>query len=153
MPLTSTELAFSTPQATEDALERNPRRLCRRKLSLGDPILERATGEKAHHEIQQFSGRVRGVQRHDVWMLCRRNRPSFVQELLLEVGIDSERRIQHFDSDVALEKGIMGAEYRGEPSLSQEGAESELVSERRLELGPQRGDVDAHRYSSPQSRV
>jgi hypothetical protein len=40
------------------------------------------------------------------------------------------------------------AEYGGEPSLSQEGAELELVSERRLELGPQRGDVDAHGCSS-----
>ena len=86
-------------------------------------------------------------------MLGRGNRPSFVQELLLEGGVDGERRIQHFDSDVALEEGIVCAEYGGEPSLSQEGAELELLSERRLELGPQRGDVDAHGCSSAQSRT
>ena len=86
-------------------------------------------------------------------MLRRGDRPSFVQELLLEGGVDGERRIQHFDGDVALEERIVGAENGGEPSLSQEGAESELLSERRLELGPQRGDVDAHRWPTAQSRT
>jgi hypothetical protein len=76
-----------------------------------------------------------------------------VQELLLESVVDSERRIQYFDGDVALEEGIVGAEYGGKPSLSQEGAELELLPERRLELGPQRGDVDAHGCSSAQSRT
>ena len=135
------------------ALERDPRRFRNRELSLGDPILKRVTGEEPHDEIQQSPGRVRGVQRHDVWMLCRGNRPSFVQELLLEGGVDGERRIQHFDSHIALEKGIVRAEYCGEPSLSLEGAELELLSERRLELGPQRGDVDAHGWSSAQGRT
>jgi hypothetical protein len=32
--------------------------------------------------------------------------------------------------------------------LSQEGAQLEVRSERRLELGPQRGDVNAHGWSS-----
>jgi hypothetical protein len=77
-------------------------------------------------------------------MLGRGNRPSFVQELLLEGGVDGERRIQHLDSHVALKEGIVCAEYGGESSLSQEVAELELLSERRLELGPQRGDVDVH---------
>ena len=81
------------------------------------------------------------------------NRPSFVQELLLEGGVDGERGVQHLDGDVALEERIVCAEYGGEPSLSQQGAELELLSERRLELGPQRGDVDAHGRPSAQSRT
>jgi hypothetical protein len=81
------------------------------------------------------------------------NRPRFVQELLLEGGVDGERRVQHFDGDVALKEGIVCAEDGGEPSLSQEGAELELLSERRLELGPQGGDVDAHERPGAQSRT
>jgi len=86
-------------------------------------------------------------------MLGGGNRPSFVQELLLEGGVDGERRIQDFDSDIALKERIVCAEYGGEPSLSQEGAELELHSERRLELGPQRRYVDGHGCSSARSRT
>src|SRR5689334_8850312 len=81
-------------------------------------------------------------------MLGRGNRPRFVKELLLERGIDCKRRIQHFDRNVALEEGIVCAEYGGEATLSEELAELELLSEGRLELGPQPVDVDVHRCSS-----
>jgi hypothetical protein len=67
-----------------------------------------------------------------------------VEESLFDGGVDRKRRIQHLDRDVALEEGIVCTEHGGKPAFSHEGPESELLSERCLELGPQRGDVDAH---------
>src|SRR5688500_18314789 len=67
---------------------RDPRRFRSGELRPGDPILERLAGEEPHDEIQQSAGRVRGVQRHDVRMLGRGNRASFVQELLFDGRVD-----------------------------------------------------------------
>src|SRR5256884_3713906 len=76
--------------ASARALKPDPRRFRRRELSLGDPILERLAGDEPHDEIQQSSGRLRGVQRYDMGVLGRSDRPRFVQELLLAGGVDGE---------------------------------------------------------------